>query len=278
MSEHTLNRREVLTATAGLVAATGITSEAKAQTGPVPGIQLYTVRDSMATETERTLRAIAGMGYKEVEYAGYFGFRPQETIAMLDRYGLVAPSTHVNGETVEEDPNPFCDIAAEIGHDYVTIAYMREENRQTADDWKRWAEVANRLGEACRERDMRAAYHNHDFELKEVDGIIPFDVLLDETDADLLEFEVDMYWVVRAGVEVQDLLARAPERMTMSHMKDMDVAGNFANVGEGTIDFAAILAHPAAAHMKHHFVEHDQPEDPFRSAAASHFAMKELLQ
>jgi sugar phosphate isomerase/epimerase len=278
MSEHTLNRREVLTATAGLVAATGISTEASAQTKRVPGVQLYTVRDSMATDMEKTLQAIAGIGYQEVEFAGYYGHRPDETRGMLERFGLSAPSTHVNGETVQEDPAPFADLAAEVGHDYVTIAYMQAENRQTADDWKRWAEVSNRLGEACRERGMRAAYHNHDFELQPVDGIVPFEVLLEETDAALLDFEVDFYWVRRAGMEVRDVLAMAPERMVMSHIKDMDPAGNMAVVGDGTIDFAGILADPVASSMKHCFVEHDTPIDAFRSVAASHFVLKKILE
>ncbi|MDH3441560.1 MAG: sugar phosphate isomerase/epimerase [Gammaproteobacteria bacterium] len=278
MTDASYNRREMLTAAAGLVAVTSLAGTANAQTMRVPGVQLYTVRDSMATDVEMTLQAIAGIGYREVEFAGYFTRPAKEIREMLVRYGLTSPSTHVNGETVQSDPNPFVDLAAEVGHDYVTIAYMQPENRQTIDDYKRWAEVANRLGEACRQNGMRAAYHNHEFEFQPIDGVAPFDILVNETDAGLLDFEVDFFWVAEAGRDIREVLAMAPERMTMSHIKDRNVAGHMVNVGDGEIDFAGILADPAGASIKHCFVEHDNPPDPFRSVAASHYVLKSILE
>jgi sugar phosphate isomerase/epimerase len=280
MPEQTINRRQLLTVTAaaGAVAATGIPSTANAQSTRVPGVQLYTVRDSMAKDVEKTLQAIAGIGYREVEFAGYFTRTAKEIKGMLARFGLASPSTHVNGETVQQDPAPFVDIAAEIGHDYVTIAYMQPENRKTADDWKRWVDVANRLGEACRQNGLRAAYHNHDFEFQEIDGIVPFELLLAETDPALIDFEVDFYWVREAGLGIRDVLAMAPERMALSHIKDRHVDGRMVDVGDGTIDFAAILADPVAASIRHCFVEHDIPDDPFRSVAASHQVLRRILE
>ena len=277
MSDAIFNRREMLAATASFAVVAGFASVAQAQTKRVPGVQLYTVRDSMAKDVEITLRAIAGIGYREVEFAGYFGHPAAEIRAMLDRYALVSPSTHVDGESVADDPSEIVDIAAEIGHDYVTIAYMQEENRRTVDDWKRWAEVTNRLGEACTASGMRAAYHNHDFEFQATDGIIPFDILVDETDAGLVDFEVDFYWVRKGGADIPAVLAMAPERMTMSHVKDMNAAGDMVRVGDGTIDFGGILASPVAGSIKHCFVEHDHPEDSFRSVAYSHYALKSIL-
>lgn len=278
MTDASYNRREMLTATAGLVAATSFVGTANAQTKRVPGVQLYTVRDSMATDVEKTLQAIAGIGYREVEFAGYFTRTAGEIREMLARYGLSSPSTHVNGETVQKNPDPFVELAAEVGHDYVTIAYMQPENRQTIDDYKRWAEVANRLGEACRQNGMRAAYHNHDFEFQPIDGVVPFDILLNETDADLLDFEVDFFWVAEAGRDIREVLAMAPERMTMSHIKDRNVAGHMVSVGDGEIDFAGILGDPVGASIKHCFVEHDNPSDSFRSVAASHYVLKSILE
>lgn len=280
MPEQTINRRQLLAsaAAAGAVAATGIPSTADAQSKRLPGVQLYTVRDSMAKDVEKTLQAIAGIGYREVEFAGYFTRTAKEIKEMLARLELASPSTHVNGETVQQDPAPFVDLATEIGHDYVTIAYMQPENRQTADDWKRWVEVANRLGEACRKNGIRAAYHNHDFEFQPIDGIVPFELMIAQTDPALLDFEVDFYWVREAGLDIRDVLAMAPERMVLSHIKDRRVDGRMADVGDGTIDFAAILADPAAASIRHCFVEHDIPDDPFRSVAASHQALKKILE
>ena len=155
--------------------------------------------------------------------------------------------------------------------------YIQEENRRTIDDYKRWAEVANRLGEVCRRNGIRAAYHNHDFELQAIGGEMPFEVLLEETDPNLLDFEVDFFWVRAAGWNVRDVLALAPERMALAHIKDMDVAGNMVDVGDGTIDFAGILADPVAGSIRHCFVEHDTPPDAFRSVAASHYVLNSIL-
>lgn len=274
----TINRREMLMATAatGAVAASGTAAAADAP-ARVAGIQLYTVRDSMAEDVATTLKAIAGIGYREVEFAGYFDHSPAEIRRMLDDLGLVSPSAHVNAETVEEDPAPFVDAASEVGHDYLTIAWIQPENRQTIDDYKRWADVANRLGEACSRAGMRAAYHNHEFEFQALQGVEPFELLLAETDPELVYFELDFFWARFADQGVLDVIGRAPERFVMSHIKDMDAGRNMVSVGAGTIDFAAILADPVADSIRHCFVEHDNPEDPFRSAAFGHYSLKSIL-
>lgn len=277
MPAETWNRRELLAA-AGGVAAAGLALTADAQARRVPGVQLYTVRDSMAKGVEKTLQALAGIGYREVEFAGYFTHSAKEIREFLARYGLDAPSTHVSGETVLDDPAPFTDLAAGIGHDYVTIAYAQPENRRTIDDYRRWAGVANRLGEACRRRGMRAAWHNHDFEFQPIGGVTPFEVLLAETDPALVDFELDFFWAREAGRDIGEVLAMAPGRFTMAHIKDRNVAGHMVDVGDGTIDFAGILAGADAASIRHCFVEHDAPDDPFRTVAASYYALKSILQ
>ncbi|HEY5762191.1 MAG TPA: sugar phosphate isomerase/epimerase, partial [Rhodocyclaceae bacterium] len=151
------------------------------------------------------------------------------------------------------------------------------ENRQTIDDYKRWADVANRLGEACSRAGMRAAYHNHEFEFQALQGVEPFELLLAETDPELVYFELDFFWARFADQGVLDVIGRAPERFVMSHIKDMDAERNMVSVGAGTIDFAAILADPVADSIRHCFVEHDNPEDPFRSAAFGHYSLKSIL-
>jgi sugar phosphate isomerase/epimerase len=275
-----INRRELLMATAatGVVAAAGESVAAAEATPRVAGIQLYTVRDSMAEDVATTLTAIAGIGYREVEFAGYFDQTPAEIRRLLDDLGLASPSAHVDGESARDDPAPFVDAAAEVGHDYLTIAWMRPENRKTIDDFKRWAEVANRLGESCRRAGMRAAYHNHDFEFQALGGQEPFAILLAETDPELVFFELDLYWTRFANQDIRAVIGRAPERFVMSHIKDMDAGRNMVSVGAGTIDFAGILADPVADSIRHCFVEHDNPADPFRSAAYSHHSMQSILR
>lgn len=280
MPEHSLSRRKLLAASAaaGVVVAGGVGTAARAHALRVPGVQLYTLRDSMAKDVATTLQAVAGMGYREVEFAGYFGHTAREIRDMLARFGLTSPSAHVNVSDVLEDPQAVVAEAAEAGHQYVTIAWIEESDRQSIADYQRWADVANRLGEASREHGMRAAYHNHDFEFRPIGGVVPFDILLKETDPALLDFELDFFWVQKAGKDIRKVLAMAPERMTMSHIKDIDADGNMVSVGAGTIDFAGILAEPVAASIRHCFVEHDNPDDPFRSVAFSHYTLKSILE
>jgi sugar phosphate isomerase/epimerase len=231
----------------------------------------------MAKDVAATLQAVAGIGYRAVEFAGYFGHTPGEIRDLLARFDLAAPSSHVDAQDLREDPRPAVEAAATVGHDYLTIAWLRPEDRQTQDDYRRWADVINRTAEVCREHGLRAAYHNHEFEFAPLQGREPFDILLEETDADLVDFELDFYWVRKAGREILDVIRKAPERVTMSHIKDMDEAGEMVEVGSGTIDFSGILAAPDAAAIRHCFVEHDAPSDPFQSAAFSHYALRSIL-
>ena len=274
-----INRRQWLTAAgaAGFVAAAGLPGEAQAQAARKAGLQLYTVRASMAEDVEATLQAVAGIGYQEVEFAGYFDHSPAQIRALLDRYGLVSPSAHASGGDLRSNMQGIVDAAAEVGHDYVTIAWMPPEMRRNADDWYRWVEDANRLGELCRDAGMRAAYHNHDFEFQPVEGVVPFELLLAETDPTLVDFELDFYWVKKGGQDILDTIETTGSRTTMAHIKDMDSEGNIAPVGAGTIDFAAILADPRAASIRHPFVEHDHPKDPFRSIAYGHYSLTKAL-
>lgn len=281
MQKHSLNRREILTGAtaAGIIAAAGVSPAASKEhtTMRVPGIQLYTVRDAMATDVAATLQAVAGIGYREVEFAGYFDHSPGDIRRLLEQFDLASPSTHAGTGALRDDAQSFADTAATIGHEYVTLAWLAPEERETIDDYKRWAEVLNRAGEVCRSQGLRVAYHNHDFEFVPLAGRVPFDVLLEETDADLVDFELDFFWVRKAGQDILEVIGRAAQRFVMSHIKDMDVAGEMADVGKGTIDFAAILADPRANAIRHCFVEHDAPADPFQSVAFSHYSLKAIL-
>ncbi len=281
MKNLSLSRRELLGSTAALglaaCAAPLISPTMAATQKRVPGIQLYTVRDAMATDVAATLQAIAGIGYREVEFAGYFDHSPAQIRKMLDDFGLVSPSTHTDARVMRDDPRPVIDAAIEVGHQYVTVAWLRPEDRQSIDDYRNWAEVFNRAGEICKASGLRLAYHNHDFEFASMQGEVPFDVLLSETDAGLVDIELDLFWVRTAGRDILDVIRQAPERITMSHIKDFDADGNMVDVGKGMIDFAGILGDPAAAAIRHCFVEHDAPADPFQSVAFSHYSLKSIL-
>jgi sugar phosphate isomerase/epimerase len=282
MKNFSLSRRQMLGSSVGLglstLIAPTIAPAATDSQKQVPGIQLYTVRASMATDVPGTLRAIAGIGYKEVEFAGYGDHSPQQVLALLNDLDLKSPSSHVDAVTIRDNPLSLIEKATAIDNDYVTIAWLNPEDRQSLDDYKRWAEAFNHAGEVCRESGIRLAYHNHDFELLPIDGQLPFDILLSETDPALVDFELDMFWVRKAKQDIINILNRAPGRFTMAHIKDMDEQGNMVEVGTGVIDFKSILENEAAIGLRHLFVEHDQPSDPFKSAAISHLAMASILE
>ncbi len=283
-----LGRRDFLGGTALALAALGSGAPAAASeggaherkhaAGRVPGIQLYTLRQSMQQDLPATLRAVAAIGYQEVEFAGYFDVPPAELRRMIEDLGMRSPNSHVGWDAVRKDPLSVIEPAAELGNEWITIAWMPPEERQTIDDWKSWADTCNRAGEAARGLGLRAAYHNHDFEFQPIDGTVPFDVLLDETDPELVDFELDFFWVRKAGRDVGEILAKAPGRYVMAHIKDMSTSGEMVDVGTGEMDFVSLLGTPAGRKILHLFVEHDEPEDAFRTAAISYASLQRILK
>src|SRR5690606_26310501 len=158
------------------------------------GLQLYTVRDAMREDVARTLEHVAAIGYREVEFAGYFGVAPARIATLLRENGLSSPSTHVGLESVRDDWSRVVDEAAAAGHTWITVPWLPNDARRTLDDWKRTAELFNERAAMARSAGLRFAYHNHDFEFVAVDRVVPFDLLLDVTDPGHVEFELDIYW------------------------------------------------------------------------------------
>ena len=171
------------------------------------GVQLYTVRSLMEKDVEGTLAAVAGAGYTEVEFAGYFDKSPAEIKAMLDRHGLVSPSVH-SGNITPDAWAKALDAAHVIGHEYIVMPWIPVELRKTLDDWKRIAADFNRLAASAKAAGLQFAYHNHDFEFPLVEGKVPYDLLLAETDPNLVKLEIDLYWITKGGQDPLTYFAR----------------------------------------------------------------------
>ena len=243
------------------------------------GIQLYTVRRQFGPDPEATLARLAEIGFREVEFAGYPPGTPAQIRGMLERHGLRAPSSHVGLRAVDEAWERTLEQAAAIGQQYVVVPFLGAADRASLDSWKRVAERFNRAGEAALRHGLAFCYHNHDFEFVPLEGRIPFDVLLGETDPRLVRLELDLYWTVKGGRDPLDYFARWPGRFPLVHVKDMDATPRryFADLGSGTIDFAAIFRKSAEAGIRHYFYEQDEtPGDPFASAAASYRYLRNL--
>lgn len=245
------------------------------------GLQLYTVRDAMQRDLPGTLARVAQIGYRDVEFAGYFGRTPAEIRALLEQNGLRAPSSHVGYPGTDAAWAKILDDAKAVGHEYVTCPWIPEEARGSADKYRRVADLFNRSAQKAKDAGLRFAYHNHDFEFKPLEGgALPFDILLQSTDKSLVDFEMDLYWTVKGGQDPIAYLDRFPGRFALVHIKDATAAPErtMTDVGSGTIDFRGIFAHDAdrGAHIKYFFVEHDQPADAMASITSSYQHLAKL--
>ena len=250
------------------------------------GIQLYTVRDLMKADFEGTLAKVAQIGYREVEFAGYFDHTPEQVRAVLDKNGLASPSCHVGYENTAEDKwAATLQTVKAVGHQYVVCAWIPEESRKTADDWKRTCDRFNKAGQAAQAAGVQFAYHNHSFEFVPLaDKQVPYDPLLAGTDPKLVQLEVDLFWITFAGADPIAYFMKNLGRVPMVHVKDMIKKPTptatpeqvMVDVGKGSIDWKGIFAHSSHAGIQHYFVEHDQPPQPFQDITASYNYLKGL--
>ncbi len=246
---------------------------------PHIGLQLYTVRTAMKRDMDDTLARVAAVGYDEVEFAGYFGRAPESLRRTLDRLQLRAPAAHVALEELEGNARQrTVDAALTVGHSWLVVPWLDERDRTSAEDYRRVADRLNAAARALRAEGLCVAYHNHDFELAPLEGTRGLDVLLGATDPALVDFEMDLYWVVKGGGDPMDYFRRFPGRFAMLHVKDATAAPErrMVDVGRGTIDFARIFARNAQAGVHHWFVEHDEPDDPFASIRRSYDYLRRL--
>ena len=247
------------------------------------GLQLYTVRDEMKKDVAATLAHVAKIGYKEVELAGLFDKTPAEFRKLLDDNGLRAPSAHIGIGSPDEWAKAL-DSAKTLGCEYVTVPWIDEKQRQSIDDYKKIADGFNKAAEQAKAAGLRFAYHNHDFELKPTNGQIPLDVLYASTDPKLVNFEMDIYWMVHGGADPLAFLKKHSGRIVMVHAKDATAAPEhkMVDVGKGTIPFKKIIPAfladaPKSGKPKHVFVEHDQPGDAWASVAYSFSTLKKIV-
>lgn len=249
------------------------------------GLQLYTVRDLMKQDFDGTLSKVAAVGYKEVEFAGYFDHSPKDVRAAVDRHGLTAPSAHIDYKNLGDKFPEVIEAAKVVGHEYLVNPWIDEEIRKQPDGWKQAAETFNRAGEACKKAGIQFAYHNHWFEFLPVNGKLPYDLLLTECDPNLVKMELDLCWITVGGQDPLRYFDRYPGRFPLVHVKDVKrvppvTAGgaqdfgssmkDMTEVGSGIIDWKKIFAQSDKAGIKHYFVEHDNPKIPLESIKKSY--------
>ena len=239
------------------------------------GLQLYTVRDPLTADFAGTLREVARLGYREVEFAGILGPGAKQARELLTQFGLRAPSMHVEYDNLRGDLPVALETARTLGARFVVCPWLDPDKYPAEDDWKRVSDALNAIGERTARAGLGFAYHNHDFELRPLpQGPRPFDTLLARTEEKFVSFELDVYWAKKAGADALAYLRSHRRRFPLFHLKDMASDGAFTEVGNGTIDFGPIIR--TAVDGAHFFVEQDVSTDPMRSIAASFSHLQRL--
>ena len=252
-----------------------------------------------------TLERVAQIGYREVEFAGYFNNSPEQVKALLTRLDLRSPSVHVMLDALQKDLPGQIRTAHTIGHEFLTVPALLDPMMGKPADvayWQRTAAEFNRIATALKAEGIGFAYHNHSFEFERLaDGRTGYDVLLAETDASLVRFELDLFWTTFAGRDPVEMFTRSPGRFAMWHVKDMrgvaegrqqgaapgnpmqKMQGAMARltaVGTGEIDFRRIFANAQQAGLQHFFVENDAAPTTASSlddVATSYRNLRQLL-
>lgn len=246
------------------------------------GVELYTVRNVITKNPEATLRSIEQIGYTEVEATGD---NLDQIWPALEKTKLKPVSIHVPTTTFMEGGSRLestMDDVKRRGFEYVVLPYIAPENRGGADMFKHLASTMNKAGEQAKSKGLTLCYHNHAFEFKPVDGSTGLDILMSETQKDLVYLEMDIFWVTVAGHDPVAMLKQYSGRVRLLHLKDKLRGGapqfnenvpkdTFKEVGSGSIDIPNVLSAADAADVRHYFVEQDQtPGDPIASLQKSY--------
>jgi Sugar phosphate isomerases/epimerases len=269
------------------------------------GIQLFSLPKMLEQDLAGSLAMLHQMGYKEVEIygpypfsstaaqerwkqisptlgfsgSGFFGKTAAEFKTLLDEYRLKATSGHIDIVSLETNMPAIGEAIRTLEMDYLGMSAIPDELRQTLDDYKRIAERFNKIGENAKKEGFKFLYHNHGYGIHEMDGQIPLQIILDNTDPDLVFFEMDIYWTTAGGADPVEYLKNYPNRYVALHLKDMKEITHFkgdggsadqwidlwplmTSVGSGAMDIPAIVHQAQQSGVKHFFVEQDLVDNP----------------
>jgi sugar phosphate isomerase/epimerase len=270
-----ISRREFIKKSTVIGMGTIMTPELFAKKKYKLGLQLYTLNKEMNTDLERTLKRVASLGYKEVEtfgfdgdgIKGYWNLEPKNLKQILDDNGLQSISGHyalsnfiLPGKT-DDDLKRYVDEsikgALTLEQDYIVWPWLNPESR-TIEKFKLLAEKLNMIGEQIKKANLQLAYHNHGFEFDEQDGEIGYDIVLNNTDSNLVKMEMDLYWFSHSSkLPAHHYFEKHPKRFPLLHFKDMDKTDKELHtvLGTGSIDFTPYVADYKLAGVKHIMVE-----------------------
>jgi len=239
------------------------------------GLQLYTLRDVLPDDPKGVLKQVASYGYKQIEsyehskLGIFWGMKNTEFKTLMNDLGMKIVSSHCD---INKDFERKAAEAAEIGMTYLLCPYLGPQKK--IDDFKKFAETFNQKGEICKKNGIRFGYHNHDYGFVQLEGQYPQDVLMQNTDKNLVDFEMDIYWVVTAGQDPIAWIDKYPGRFKLCHIKDRKKGATpsqrdvSVELGTGSIDFKKILIEADKKGMNYYFVEQEAYENTTPLAAA----------
>ncbi|MEM7457993.1 MAG: sugar phosphate isomerase/epimerase [Pseudomonadota bacterium] len=288
-----LNRRHFLGASGSAMLLGGCTSPGVIAATPKQqidqiGIQTYTLREAMGEDFVGTLQMIKDVGYDYVELNGrnFADRSPAELRAILDDIGLPSPITHADYDSLANRPGELADVAGILGCETVVLPWIGDEQRGL-DQYKQHAEMLNSAGAVLKASGVSVGYHNHQFEFFDLGGgQTGMEILLSETDPDLVDFELDLFWAALTGTDIVGLFEKHPGRFKMCHIKDLSgdttnfrnsldfatiVGTLMRNVGEGELPFEEYFAANEISGMKYFIAEHDNPPRPFRESVQTSY-------
>jgi sugar phosphate isomerase/epimerase len=238
------------------------------------GLQLYSIRDAMAADPMGSLKKLSALGYKNLELAGYadgkfYGHTPAEFKKIVADLGMITISSHAAVESkgiTMDTAKLMADSHAALGVKYCIQPWVNDEDR-TIEKFKKMVGDWNKVGKIMKGVGIQFGYHNHNFEFKNMNGVVPYyDIYMPEMDKDLITMELDLFWACKAGQNPVEMFNKYPGRFQLLHLKDMKtnqppffdvIKDDICSVGAGVIDFKKILAAKKVAGMKYHFVEDD---------------------
>jgi sugar phosphate isomerase/epimerase len=241
-------------------------------------LQLYTVREETARDMPGTLRKISEIGYPAVEFAGYGGLTPQDLKTTLDDLDLRASGAHVPLDSWETNPETVLADMQTLDCAHAILPIVPPERRTDEASVARLAEDLNRWGEQCRREGIAISYHNHDFEFAPLGTTTMWDVLVRETDPEVVGLELDLYWVKYAGTDPETTLRNVADRVSLVHLKDMAPDDTLSDlpVGEGTLPWTALLEAADEAGVEWYVAEQDNPRDALEDVRTSLQHMRRL--
>ncbi|WP_101845468.1 sugar phosphate isomerase/epimerase [Halobacillus sp. Marseille-P3879] len=235
-------------------------------------VQMFTLRKESKGDFVGTLERVAEIGYKGIEFAGYGGMSPSDLKKTIDRLNLKAASSHIPLSSIETELDKVIHDQHLLGSKHIVCPFLPSDRRREKD-YRELVDILNKAGRKCFEEGISLSYHNHDFELEEMeDGRMPLELLLKETNPEWVKAEFDIYWLTKAGESPVEWLSQYAERTPLVHLKDMtpDDEQFFAELGTGGVNVQEVLGKGDKNNVEWWIVEQDQSRiSPFESIQES---------